>query len=308
MSTNAESGNCAEEHTPLPPEWEARPGYELLRAAVYAPPERHEWINCALTSHVSEIEFVQSLEELADADADLVLLTHEALAAGPEELRLEITRRWREEPGPLWVIIDAPERARVTYQVIGADIAVDFGTTADELSARLHALIRRAQNERDRSPLTGLPGNIWLRRYIEAKLSGGETIALVSADIDDFKAHNDRYGSLAGDDLIVLLAEVLGEEAGASAGFLAHVGGDDFCVVCSPEQAERLARAVEAGFERAATELAAEPPPAVTVVSTSVSPDEGEGVRRVFERLAALRQAERKGRDRGLDGQHDEAH
>ena len=174
MSTNAESGNCAEEHTPLPPEWEARPGYELLRAAVYAPPERHEWINCALTSHVSEIEFVQSLEELADADADLVLLTHEALDAGPEEMRLEIARRWREEPGPLWVIIDAPERARVTYQVIGADIAVDFGTTADELSARLHALIRRAQNERDRSPLTGLPGNIWLRRYIEAKLRGGE--------------------------------------------------------------------------------------------------------------------------------------
>ena len=251
---------------------------------------------------------MRSLEVLADADADLVLLTHEALAAGPEELRLEITRRWREEPGPLWVIIDAPERARVTYQVIGADIAVDFGTTADELSARLHALIRRAQNERDRSPLTGLPGNIWLRRYIEAKLSGGETIALVSADIDEYKAHNARYGSLAGDDLIVLLAEVLGEEAGASAGFLAHVGGDDFCVVCSPEQAERLARAVEAGFERAATELAAEPPPAVTVVSTSVSPDEGEGVRRVFERLAALRQAERKGRDRGLDGQHDEAH
>ena len=38
MSTNAESGNCAEEHTPLPHEWEARPGYELLRAAVYAPP------------------------------------------------------------------------------------------------------------------------------------------------------------------------------------------------------------------------------------------------------------------------------
>lgn len=301
MSTNAESGNCAEEHTPLPPEWEARPGYELLRAAVYASPERHEWIRSALSSHVSEIAFVRSLKELADADADLVLLTHEALAAAPEEFRLDIRRHWREEPGPLWVIIDAPERARVTYQVIGADIAADVGIAPCELSARLHALIRRAQTERDRSPLTGLPGNIWLRRCIEAKLSGGETVGLVSADIDDFKAYNDRCGSLAGDDLIVLLAEVLREKAATSGGFLAHIGGDDFCAVCAPEEAERLVGAIEAGFERAATELAAEPAPAVTVVSTNVSPDEGDGVRRAFERLAALRQAERRGRDRGLD-------
>ncbi|HCA47372.1 MAG TPA: hypothetical protein DEP45_08405 [Armatimonadetes bacterium] len=302
MSTNAESGNCAGERTALPPEWEARPGYELLRAAVYAPPERHEWIERALSSHVSEIAFVRSLEELADADADLMLLTHEALAAGPEQLRLETTRGWREEPGPLWVIIDAPDRARVTYQVIGADIAADFGIAACELSARLHALIRRAQTERDRSPLTGLPGSIWLRRYIETKLSSGETVGLVSADIDDFKAHNDRCGSLAGDDLIVLLAKVLREEAGASGGFLAHVGGDDFCVVCSRRQAERLARAVEASFERAAADLALEPRPVVTVVSTSLSPNESDSVHRAFERLATLRQAERRGRDRGLDG------
>jgi len=278
----------------FPPEWEARPGYELAHAVVYAPPERHQWIRWALNSLVSEIEFVCSLEKIADTDADLALVAHELLAAGPHEFRMAIARRWRQDPDPLWVIIDAPYHARVTYQHIGADIAVDFGTGASELSSRVSALVSRTQTERDRSPLTGLAGNAWLRRYVRAKLEADETIALVMADIDDFKGYNDRYGHLAGDDLIVLLAEVLGGAVRRYGDFLAHVGGDDFCAVCRPETAERLVREIESDFERA------EPPcdarPVITVVSTSVSPDEIDSLHHAFEQLAASRAALRSAR------------
>ena len=40
----------------------------------------------------------------------------------------------------------------------GADEAVGEDVSADELAARMLALVRRARSERDRSPLTGLPG------------------------------------------------------------------------------------------------------------------------------------------------------
>lgn len=288
MSTSGESVKCEEtEELRLPPEWQARPDYELVRAVVYAPSDRHEWLRRALNAHVNEIEFVRSLETVAETDADLALVGHERLAAGPDQFRLEIARRWREDPDPLWVIIDAPRDARVSYQHTGADIAVDFGTSDCELSARISALLRRAQTERDRSPLTGLPGNRWLRRYIDAMLTDGQSVALVMADIDDFKAFNDARGHLAGDALIALLAEVLREATEPEEAFLAHVGGDDFAVVCRPGAADQIARRTEAEFARRCDEAS------VTVVSTEVQPREGEGLQGAFERLAALRTAKR---------------
>jgi diguanylate cyclase (GGDEF)-like protein len=284
MSTSGESPRCEEADEPrLPPEWQARPGYELVRAVAYAPPDRQQWIRRALNAHVSEIEFVRSLAEIADTDADLALVTHERLAAGPEEFRLEIARRWRDEPDPIWVIIDAPREARLTYQWTGADIAVDFGTSDLELSARIAALSRRARIERDRSPLTGLPGNRWLRRHISAILKDGQAIALVMADIDNFKQYNDCCGHLAGDALILLLAEVMREATEPSEAFLAHVGGDDFAVVCTPGEAERIAGCAEKAFARRCEDAS------VTVVSSSVRPEEAEQLRSAFQRLAALR-------------------
>ncbi len=295
MSTKGEAEKCEEpEETRFPPEWEARPGCERMRAAVYAPPERRQWIEWALNVHVSEIKWVRSLEEIAYTDADLVLISHEKLIAGPNEFRTEIERRWREDPDPFWVVIDAPYHARVTYQHIGADIAVNFGTSDHELSARISALLKRAQTERDRSPLTGLPGNLWLRRLIGARLEAEETITLVMADIDDFKGYNDRYGHLAGDDLIVLLAKVLRGAVRRHGDFLAHVGGDDYCVVCRPAVAERLMDEVESEFEGA--EFARDTHPAITVVGTTVAPEEIDSLHGAFERLAALRAAARTGR------------
>jgi diguanylate cyclase (GGDEF)-like protein len=62
-------------------------------------------------------------------------------------------------------------------------------------------------------------------------------------DLDNFKAFNDRYGWLRGDDVITLLAAALkaaGAEAGLPQAFIGHVGGDDFVVICGPEQVEIL--------------------------------------------------------------------
>jgi len=296
MSTSGESGRCdASDAIRLPPEWEARPARERVRAVVHAPPERHRWIRWALAGHVCEIEFARTLEEIAGTDADLALLTHELLAAGPDEVRLEIARRWREDPGPFWVIIDASCHARVTCQHAGADIAVDFGTAASELSARISALLRRAWTERDRSPLTGLPGNAWLWRFVRARLDSGDAVALVMADIDDFKGYNDRYGHLAGDDLILLLTEVLREAARQHGAFLAHVGGDDFCAVCRPDAAARFEQQVMTAFESGRRGLPARDRPTITVASTDVAPEEADHLHGAFERLAALRIAARGG-------------
>lgn len=253
------------------------------------PEGRRRWLRSALTAHAAHVDFVQKLSEVARGSAEVAVVSHELIAAADSTAREDGAVLARRQSGPIRIVIDAPAEARVAYMREGMDLATAPETSAEELGAQIGALLRRARTERDRNPLTGLPGNRALRRRLEETLGRGETVALVMADIDDFKAYNDRHGHLAGDALIGLLAEALREAAGAREAFLAHVGGDDFAAICAPEQAEQLASAARADFKRRNTMG----PPGVTIVYTTVGPEETDDLQSVFERLAALRVAAR---------------
>ena len=166
----------------------------------------------------------------------------------------EVCRRLRADPAtanlPIIMLTSATAAAdRVAGLTVGADdcLAVPFDTV--ELLSRVRATLRRNADNRAASPLTGLPGNHRIDREIAARMTtvrqGGPAFAVCYVDLDNFKAYNDRYGFLRGDEVLTLLASTL-RTAAAAAGspppFLGHVGGDDFVVVCAPEQAEPLAR------------------------------------------------------------------
>ncbi|HVU01374.1 MAG TPA: bifunctional diguanylate cyclase/phosphodiesterase [Polyangiaceae bacterium] len=101
-------------------------------------------------------------------------------------------------------------------------------------SIRVRALIKRSVelqvlNAQGANPLTGLPGNRAIHRWLEEG-NAVPSLAVLYADLDRFKEYNDRYGFLMGDELIRLAARVLtrtlvNEMSGARLG---HVGGDDF--------------------------------------------------------------------------------
>jgi diguanylate cyclase (GGDEF)-like protein len=132
---------------------------------------------------------------------------------------------------------------RVVGLRAGADdyIVKPFDTL--ELVARVRSTLRRNADMRAVSPLTGLPGNHRINEEIEHRTASGVGFAVCHVDLDNFKAFNDRYGWMRGDDVIELLAATLklaGAEAGPPTPFIGHVGGDDFVVVCTPEQVETL--------------------------------------------------------------------
>ncbi|MFJ4407521.1 putative bifunctional diguanylate cyclase/phosphodiesterase [Streptomyces sp. NPDC088910] len=105
--------------------------------------------------------------------------------------------------------------------------------------------------EQLRDPLTGLPNRQWLLERVRSALDiaqgRGERSALILIDLDKFRSVNDTLGHLAGDRLLLQVADRLrlALPRGAEA---ARLGGDEFAVllpICdSPTRAQRVARAL----------------------------------------------------------------
>jgi len=123
--------------------------------------------------------------------------------------------------------------------------------TIRQLLMRSTAL--EVQSAQGSSPLTGLPGNRSIERWILEALTQ-EDACVIYADLDRFKEYNDCYGFLRGDEMIRCLARVMtaalaalwpDEGAGtACEAKLGHIGGDDFVIVspraCDPAQLQEL--------------------------------------------------------------------
>ncbi len=103
------------------------------------------------------------------------------------------------------------------------------------------------------NPLTGLPGNVALEKEIEQRLRRAQPFCMLYADLDHFKVYNDIYGFKDGDVVILLLGRIMAwamGRHGQSGDFLAHIGGDDFVGIASPERAERICKSIVRCFKR----------------------------------------------------------
>lgn len=104
------------------------------------------------------------------------------------------------------------------------------------------------------SPTTGLLGSWALRREAERRLGQGQHFAFLYVDLDNFKAFNDHYGFERGDNAIRLLAELCESsvrKAGGRGDVAAHIGGDDFAILCSVETAAAIGEMLVAEFDGA---------------------------------------------------------
>ncbi|HEV2682355.1 MAG TPA: GGDEF domain-containing protein, partial [Rhodanobacter sp.] len=93
-----------------------------------------------------------------------------------------------------------------------------------------------------------------LRREWEGALKTGRSLSVAMIDIDSFKAFNDTYGHLAGDDCLAAVAHALQREASQQPEVIvARYGGEEFIALMSGYDAtasedilQRLRRRVEA--------------------------------------------------------------
>ena len=148
---------------------------------------------------------------------------------------------------------DGGESAVLYLTPSGSDFADDARELAHWLgsqasialeNARLHRLVERQAST---DGLTELPN----RRHFEEALDGeitraerfGGGLALVLADLDDFKQVNDRYGHQAGDDVLRAFSDILRTTV-REIDLPARYGGEEFAVLLPQtdmEGAHRLA-------------------------------------------------------------------
>jgi diguanylate cyclase (GGDEF)-like protein len=170
---------------------------------------------------------------------------------------LETLRRLREDARTEHLpVLLLTARALKQHAVEGLDAGADDYLSkpfdADELLARIRAAVRRADQQRSRNPLTGLPGNESILAELAERIGTTTPFALLYVDLDQFKPFNDHYGFLRGDEALRALSELLIEvraELDDPRAFVGHVGGDDFVLILPPDLAEPTARTICQRFD-----------------------------------------------------------
>jgi diguanylate cyclase (GGDEF)-like protein len=136
----------------------------------------------------------------------------------------------------------------------GADDYLPKPFSYDSLIAHVQALLRRSALQ-SINPLTGLPGNRQVERFLQQCAKETRKFwAAAYIDIDNFKAYNDCYGFLQGDDVLKATAEAISRAAHGCRHnvFIGNIGGDDFIIGFSND----LPRADEQGMEEVKAALA----------------------------------------------------
>lgn len=201
----------------------------------------------------------QALDMATESLPDLILLD----VMMPRLDGFEVCQRLRQDGRTKNISV-----IMLTAKSLSADKVVGLTAGADdyiikpfdpiELVARVRSSLRRSRDMRATNPLTQLPGNVQVGEEATGRIEAGGPFGLMYVDLDNFKAFNDYYGFLRGDEAIKLIARCLREALDAhpsEANFLGHVGGDDFVVMVSPELTEPVAKDICERWDGAAPEL-----------------------------------------------------
>ena len=109
--------------------------------------------------------------------------------------------------------------------------------------ARIARIARQAVHAGRVDPLTHLPNRGELIELVDSVLRRRADVALVHLDLDRFRRVNEAVGELAGDQLLVQVAERL-RAVVRPTDLVARLGSDEFVVLCEDVSDEAAARAV----------------------------------------------------------------
>ena len=140
----------------------------------------------------------------------------------------------------------------------------------NEFIASSLGVLRQAEHNAFTDPLTGLGNRRWMKDMFDRELTrarrDGESLCLMMIDIDNFKLFNDHYGHIAGDRVLIAVADALRDRLRPT-DLIARFGGDEFAVLLPSLD---VAQAREAGERLRHRIVELSPPSLATAITISV--------------------------------------
>ncbi|HTL71196.1 MAG TPA: EAL domain-containing protein [Candidatus Eisenbacteria bacterium] len=137
------------------------------------------------------------------------------------------------------------------------DLYFEKGRDIRHLLLSIEEMIGKNSNELDLNPLTHLPGTHSTVLEIEKTVQQRRAFSFCCLDLSDLGAFNAAYGDARGDDVIVMMANILREVLKASRrdDFVGHLGGDKFIVLTDPEHATAFTQELIRRFDERITDF-----------------------------------------------------
>ena len=179
---------------------------------------------------------------IADALAEYDLLKWTVVLSGIVGLLLMAfasTRLARHIVRPIATLEQAAkslEKGQWTTVPVSSDDEIgSLSSSFNAMSAGIAQRENRIRHMAYHDALTDLPNRLKLAEKLDELMTGvahdGGSLAILCLDLDNFKMVNDTLGHGVGDKLLRIVADRLGNAADGH--FLAHTGGDEFCILLS---------------------------------------------------------------------------
>lgn len=200
-----------------------------------------------------------AMESMISCPPDLVLLDLNMPLLSGRTILGKMRRNPQLEMIPVIIVSgeDSPQEKAADFS-LGADDFISKPFDPLDLRSRVESADKRSRRMLCANPLTRLPGSPSIEEEAWRRIKEGAPMAFFHIDIDNFKAYNDAYGPMRGDDVIKGTARLLlqvQEEFPADDIFLGHIGGDDFVVISSLGREEQIAGLMAERFDRFAREF-----------------------------------------------------
>lgn len=153
------------------------------------------------------------------------------------------------------IVISSNKEKKHRIEILQACVEHYIKMPIDEeyLYYTIKNVIRLLDTNRRVSPLTGLPGNVQIQAEMKKRLLNKEEFAILYIDLDNFKAYNDIYGFLNGDEIIKFTSRCISnhmEDSDLVNNFIGHIGGDDFVAITSNINCEQICQNIILEFEK----------------------------------------------------------
>lgn len=154
---------------------------------------------------------------------------------------------------PIIVVSSNPDqfhRTKILNEAV--EYYIKKPVNAQYLYYTIKNLCRLLNINRRISPLTGLPGNVQIHAELKKNISNKEDFSVLYLDLDNFKAYNDVYGFLKGDEIIKFTADTIIKCVHSyvtNGAFVGHIGGDDFVAIVPVLECDEICQTIIAHFD-----------------------------------------------------------